>query len=102
MMRTRAQTLSVITLLLALISWRGSASEKTATAAFTQFWAAHTSQDAAKAADAVLKSGVDFDAAMRQLKQGRTYSAEVAKGTVRKSQAIAGTEFPYTLDIPES
>ena len=56
MMRTRAQTLSVITLLLALISWRGIASEKTAAAAFAQFWAAHTSQDAAKAADALMPS----------------------------------------------
>jgi poly(3-hydroxybutyrate) depolymerase len=102
MMRTRANTLAVTGLFLALISLRSIASEKTVAAAFTQFLTARTPQDAAKAADAVAKSGVDFEAALQRLKEGRVYSADVPKGIVRHSHAIGGTDFPYTLDVPES
>jgi len=88
--------------IVALITLHAAAAERTVAAAFTEFWSARTSQDAAKAADTVLKSGADFDAALQQLKQGRSFSADVPKGSVRQSHEIAGTEFPYTLDVPES
>jgi poly(3-hydroxybutyrate) depolymerase len=102
MMRTRSKTLTVTGLLVALISLRSIASEKTVAAAVAQFLSARTSQDATKAADAVVKSGIDFESAQQRLKDGRVYSADVPKGIVRQSHAIGGTDFPYTLDIPET
>jgi poly(3-hydroxybutyrate) depolymerase len=102
MMRTHTKTATVTGLLLALITWQLAAAEKTVAAALTQFLSARTPQDAAKAGDAVVKSGVDFAAALQRLKEGRVYSADVPKGIVRQSHAIGGTEFPYTLDVPES
>jgi len=101
MKRTPAKTLTATSLLLALISLRSIASEKPVPA-ISQFLSAQTAGDAAKAADAVVKSGIDFETAVRRLRAGRLYSADVPKGVVRQSHALGGTEFPYTLDVPES
>jgi poly(3-hydroxybutyrate) depolymerase len=101
-MRSGAKTISATVLVVALISLRSVASERTIAAAFAQFLSARTPLDAAKAADAVVKSGVDFEAALQRLKEGRVYSADVPKGIVRQSHAVGGTEFPYTLDVPET
>jgi poly(3-hydroxybutyrate) depolymerase len=100
MMQRRRGT--VAALVVALVTLRAAAAGRSVDAAFAQFWSARTLQDAARAADAVVKSGVDFDAALQRLREGRGYSADVPKGIVRQSHAIAGTEFPYTLDVPES
>jgi pimeloyl-ACP methyl ester carboxylesterase len=101
MKRLSVRVASAACLLIALTSLRPAAAERTVAAAFAQFWSARTTQDALKAADAVIKSGVDFDVALQRLKEGRPYSADVSKGIVRLSHAIAGTGFPYTLEIPE-
>lgn len=71
-------------------------------AAFRQFWNARNRQEAAKAADVVVESGVGFDDAYARLKKGRTYSAKVPRGVVRSSHRIDGTEFIYTLDVPRT
>jgi pimeloyl-ACP methyl ester carboxylesterase len=102
MERTSTRIASAACLLIALASLRPAAAERTVAAAFARFWSARTPQDTVKAADAVTRSGVDFDAALQRLKEGRPYSADVAKGIVRLSDTIAGTEFPYTLEIPDS
>jgi pimeloyl-ACP methyl ester carboxylesterase len=73
-----------------------------ADALFAPFWTAKNPQDAGKAADAIVKSGVSFDDAFQALRKGRTYSPDVPKGIVRRTHTIGGTEFPYTLDVPES
>jgi pimeloyl-ACP methyl ester carboxylesterase len=86
----------------AFVTLRAAAAGRTVDAAFAQLWSARTPQDAAKAADAVVKSGVEFDGAFQRLKDGRVYSADVPKGVVRQRHAIAGTEFPYTLEVPET
>jgi poly(3-hydroxybutyrate) depolymerase len=102
MKRIPARMAVLACLLAALVPLQTPAAERTAAAALAQFLSARTPTDAAKAVDAVVKSGVDFDAALQRLKEGRVYSADVPKGIVRQSHAIGGTEYPYTLEIPES
>lgn len=102
MLRTRAKTSTVAGLFVGLISLPIVASERTIAAAFGQFLAARTQSEAAKLADTVVKSGVDFGAAFERLKDGRVYSADVPTGVVRHSHAIGGTELQYTLEVPET
>src|SRR5205823_9467051 len=45
-------------------------------AAFQKFWDAKSPAEALKQIDAVLKSGVTYDDALRRLKQGRTYGSQ--------------------------
>jgi hypothetical protein len=79
-----------------------SAQQPPVDAAFKRFWDAKTLQDAAKAAPAVVASGVSFDTALSRLKQGRTYASSAPKGVVRLSRQTDLAEFPYTLDVPQS
>lgn len=78
------------------------ASASAADAAFTQFWEARNPQEAAKPAEAVVQSGVSFDAALTRLKRGRPYSSDVPRGVVTLSHRMAGGEFWYRLDVPET
>jgi len=71
-------------------------------AAFAAFWAASSPAGAAASIDALAGSGITFDQALAQLKQGRTYRSEVARGIVRASHQSGGRDYPYTLDVPES
>jgi pimeloyl-ACP methyl ester carboxylesterase len=71
-------------------------------AAFRQFWDARNPQEAAAAGSAVVKSGARFADALARLKKGRPYAADVPRGVVRLSHAIAAVEFPYTLDVPQT
>lgn len=73
-----------------------------ADAAFTRFFQAGTPQETAAASEQIVASGVSFDEALRRLKQGRVYSRDVARGTVKQSYKSEGTEYFYTLDVPES
>jgi len=45
-------------------------------AAFHKFWAAGSPDEAERAADEVVKTGVSFDEALRRLKAGRQYAAQ--------------------------
>jgi hypothetical protein len=69
-------------------------------AAFTSFWEAHTPDEAAAAAAAVLKSGVSFDDAFARLERGRVYSSQAPRGVVRLNRRVGQTDFGYTLDVP--
>jgi hypothetical protein len=69
--------------------------------AFKQFWAASNPQEAAKAADDVVKSGVAFGEAYAQLKRGRAYSADVPKGVVRLKHHFALGDFWYSVEVPQ-
>jgi hypothetical protein len=72
-------------------------------AAFKKFWGARSPQDATKAVPDIAASGVTFDEALKRLKEGRTFLANVPKGVVRTSyRAPTGHEFFYALNIPES
>src|SRR5712691_6720608 len=71
-------------------------------AAFANFLQAHTSREAAAAADRIVGSGVGFDEAFRRLRQGRVYSRDVPRGAVQGSYRSEVGEYFYTLDVPES
>jgi acetyl esterase/lipase len=71
-------------------------------AAFTRFFQSSTPEEAAAATDQIVAAGVSVDEALRRLKQGRTYSREVPRGTIKQSYQRDGTEYFYTLDVPES
>jgi pimeloyl-ACP methyl ester carboxylesterase len=74
----------------------------TTDAAFTRFFQARTPQEVAATSDQIVATGVSFDEALRRLRQGRAYSREVPRGTVKQSYQSDGTEYFYTLDVPET
>jgi acetyl esterase/lipase len=71
-------------------------------AAFKAFWDARSPQDAAKLIPGLLASGVSFDEALKRLKAGRSYSANVPKGVVKSSYRTREREFFYALNVPDS
>jgi hypothetical protein len=97
MMRA-AVHLSAIVLLLAV----GAAAPLSTDAAFQKFWSARNPDDAAKAAAAVVSSGVAFDDALARLKHGRPYSAQVKRGLVHLQRRSVAGEFFYDLAVPDA
>ena len=77
-------------------------SPATVDTAFAQFWAARSPSDAAAAADAVVKSGVDFDAALERLRRGRTFAPDVPRGVVRLKHHVGPYDFQYLVEVPET
>jgi len=73
-----------------------------ADAAFAKFFTARTAGEVAAASDQIVATGIAFDDALKRLKQGRTYSSDVARGVVQGSNRSGSDEFFYTLDVPES
>jgi hypothetical protein len=71
-------------------------------AAFEKFWSARNPQDAAKAAQAVVSSGVAFDDALARLKRGRSYSPDVKRGIIRLQRRTSVGEFFYDLHVPQT
>ena len=58
--------------------------------AFADFWKADDARGAEKAAEGLLKAGVDFDAAWARLKAGRQYGRERTGEQSMRSTAGAG------------
>jgi acetyl esterase/lipase len=71
-------------------------------AAFKAFWDARSPQDVAKLIPGLIASGVSFDEALKRLKAGRLYSANVPKGVVKSSYRAREREFFYALNVPDS
>lgn len=72
------------------------------TDAFGRFFAASTPAETAAAIDALVSSGVTFDAAFARLREGRTYARDVPRGVVQSSYRSDDGEYFYTLDVPET
>ncbi len=70
--------------------------------AFARFWDARSPEDAAKAADGVVKSGVSTDEALARLKRGRPYRADAPRGVLARTHRTMGADFNYSVDVPES
>jgi len=79
-----------------------SAAGKDVESAFSAFWSARSPQDAAKLVPDIVASGVAFDDALKRLKVGRPYAANVRKGVVTTSYRANGLEFFYALNVPDS
>jgi hypothetical protein len=71
-------------------------------AAFEQYWAAQSPEEASTAAEAVIASGVSFHEARQRLARGRTYLPDVPRGIVPGVRRAGDIEFPYTVQIPEN
>ena len=71
-------------------------------AAFEKFWSAHNPQDAAKAAQTIVGLAVAFDDTLARLERGRSYSAEVKRGSIRLQRRTSLGEFYYDLDVPQA
>ena len=72
-------------------------------AAFQRFWAAHDRQDAGKAAQEIVASGVTFADALARFKRGRPYAAQVKRGTaIQLQRRSVNGDFFYQLVVPET
>jgi predicted esterase len=70
--------------------------------AFARFWDARSPEDAAKAAEGVIKSGVSIDDALARLKRGRPYRSDPPRGVLARTHRTMGADFNYSIDVPES
>lgn len=68
--------------------------------AFDAFWKADDAKDAAKAADRLVKTGIDFDVAWARLKAGRTYAKEKTGAQTMRRSAGLGTIFENRIEVP--
>jgi hypothetical protein len=69
-------------------------------AAFQKFWSATSTDEAARYADDVVKSGITFDEALQRLKAGRTYTAQKTGVVTLQNTNKDGVEHYYALNIP--
>ena len=79
-----------------------AAAPPTPDAAFQKFWDARNPQDAAKAAQALVGSGVTFDETLARLKRGRTYLTSAKRGVVHLDRRSIAGDFFYDLIVPET
>ena len=104
--RTRKPHGSIIGAFAALavlgLAWSMDAASPSVDAAFSRFWEARDAVEAAKAADAVVRSGATFEEAAERVKDGRPFAATVPRGVVRLSHTVNGTAFFYDLNVPDS
>jgi hypothetical protein len=66
---------------------------------FRAFWDAGSPRDAAKAADRLMRDGVDFDAAWQRLKQGRAYGRAPTGRRIERLRVGTDT-FENAIEIP--
>src|SRR3954468_9695123 len=78
------------------------ADEARIAAAFNKFWTARTPQDAAKAGDEIVASGVSFADALERLQHGRPYASDVKRGELRLQRGSVQGDFFYDVRVPES
>ena len=88
--------------LIASVSAVASPPKPTVDAAFEDFWAAPSRDEAVQRADAIVRSGVSFDEAYRRLQRGRAYGPQPT-GVVRLTTTSAsGVEHHYALNVPDA
>lgn len=84
----------------ALLAMRPAAAEERVDAAFQKFWKARDVEQASRAVDDVVKSGVTFADALARLKRGRTYAPDAPRGVLRLARRAGPIDFPYDLNVP--
>ncbi|HYU78387.1 MAG TPA: hypothetical protein VEK56_05340 [Vicinamibacterales bacterium] len=68
---------------------------------FDAYWKADSAAEAARAADRLIKAGVDFDAAWSKLKAGRSYKNERTGGFSWRYPASQGAVFDNGIEVPD-
>jgi dienelactone hydrolase len=86
---------------------RGNASAQDGTSAidraFRAFWEAPHAVAAADRIDAILKTGVSFDAALMRVRHGRDYEAGVPKGVqYGRHRTFDGLDHEYAFIVPKN
>lgn len=100
-MRTvRSLCALVVACLLLSVSAAGRQEGITATV-FDEFWAADDRAQAARRAEAIVRSGIGFEEAVSRLRQGREYSVDVPRGVrFGRHRAFNGLEHGYAFVVP--
>ena len=94
--------LIILFTLIVTASGLATAQKPTVDAAFDEFWAAPSRDEAAHRIEPILHSGVSFDEAYRRLQSGRAYGPQPT-GVVRLTNTPAsGVEHHYALNVPET
>jgi predicted esterase len=68
--------------------------------AFDDFWKAGSTGDAEKAAQRLLKTGVDFETAWSRLQAGRPYTTQKSGSQLLRLASVDGTVLENTVEIP--
>jgi acetyl esterase/lipase len=68
--------------------------------AFQKFWDARSPAEAARLVDAVIKSGVTYEDALRRLKQGRSYAPQKPGVVMTTNQTAVKVEHYYAVTVP--
>src|SRR5215831_5562622 len=71
-----------------------------ADAAFQKFWDARSPSDAAKLVDGIVKSGVSYDDALKQLRRGRTYTTQKTGVVMMTNKTDDKVEHYYAVNVP--
>jgi len=69
-------------------------------AAFQKFWAARSPGEAAKQVDALVKTGVAYDEALRRLRQGRAYVEQKTGVVMLTNRTGDKVEHYYAVNVP--
>jgi pimeloyl-ACP methyl ester carboxylesterase len=91
--------LASLALVVAAIAVRAE-SPSPADAAFQKFWDARSPSDAAKLVDGIVKTGVSYDDALKQLRRGRTYPAQKAGVVMMTNKTEDKVEHYYAVNVP--
>jgi poly(3-hydroxybutyrate) depolymerase len=94
------QTGLVIALGAAAVSLATGQAPQAVDTAFEAFWKADDPRDAERAAERIIKSGVEFDAAWTRLREGRAYKKEKTDEFSLRFSAPQGAVFDNVVDIP--
>ena len=101
---TRAAAIAVVASAIfstAVIAGRGdSPAPAGVDAAFQRFWDARSPKEAVKQVDALVKTGVTYDEALRRLKQGRTYGAQKTGVVMATNKTEDKVEHYYAVNVP--
>jgi hypothetical protein len=68
--------------------------------AFEKFWDARSPSDAAKLVEAVLKTGVTYDDALKRLKRGRNYTSQKTGVVMLTNKTDDRVEHYYAVNVP--
>jgi hypothetical protein len=68
--------------------------------AFQKFWDAKSPTDAAKQVDAVIRTGITYEDALRRLKQGRTFTAQKSGVVMTTNRTDDKVEHYYAVNVP--
>jgi hypothetical protein len=100
---TRAAALAVVALACGsadAVTAAGQNAAASVDAVFQKFWDAKSPADAAKHVEALLKTGVSYDEALRRLKQGRTYGPQKTGIVLTTNRTEDKVEHYYAVNVP--